>query len=313
MIIGQHHAREVMTPHAVLDAAADLLAKVHSGEPEAEDLKKTAVWFVPTVNPDGAAHVFAGDRWWRKNRRENPDGSFGVDTNRNYEFGWGECGRFSHSPRSQTYLGPSKASEPEVILMDALNKLLKAQYVISYHSHGNEVLYPYRCGHITGDKEIYDESRDRLAALLGYGKRRASSSGEDFEHHFARHGSISFLLEIGESFQPSFSQYKNAVRPVVLQVLPFLMSELAEPALAIEVVDRFTGRGLEGVEVALAEAVLSSFEIRKTDTFGIHRRRLPVGVYSVDLEKPGYLRKTTFIAVSSENKLNKVYLEPAQQ
>ena len=36
-----------------------------------------------TTNPNGGGY-------WRKNRRANADGSYGVDNNRNYSYHWGE-------------------------------------------------------------------------------------------------------------------------------------------------------------------------------------------------------------------------------
>ena len=54
-------------------------------------LKNIDVYVIPMVNPDGAMFDIDGRRyrWWRKNRRNNSDNSFGVDLNRNYGFGWG--------------------------------------------------------------------------------------------------------------------------------------------------------------------------------------------------------------------------------
>ena len=55
---------------------------------------------------------------WRKNRR----GGYGVDLNRNYSFNWNSCGGSSGNKRSDTYRGPSAASEPET---KALMKLVE--------------------------------------------------------------------------------------------------------------------------------------------------------------------------------------------
>ena len=53
-----------------------------------------------------------GNRWWRKNRRRNANGSFGVDLNRNFDEHFGVVGT-SSNPSSDTYRGPSAFSEPE--------------------------------------------------------------------------------------------------------------------------------------------------------------------------------------------------------
>lgn len=51
----------------------------------------------PCTNPDGYtfAHSKGGQRLWRKNRRNNGLGSYGVDLNRNFPIHWGETGSSS--------------------------------------------------------------------------------------------------------------------------------------------------------------------------------------------------------------------------
>ena len=299
LMIGQHHAREVMTPHAVIDGARKLLADIAGDEQWRSFIENNSVWFVPVVNPYGTHHVFDQDRWWRKNRRDNGDGSYGVDINRNYEFKWGECGSNSGNGSSSVYRGPKAESEPETRIMEQLNRLLKAQFVISYHSSGDEVLYPYRCGEL-GDETIYYEIRDKLATTLGFGKRYASSSGEDFEQHYAYHGSISFLLEIGSTFQPDFSVYESTVKPNILKVIPFLKEELEQPFLTIAV-ESATGEPVSGIEVQVEEVPLFEGEIRVTDGFGKIRRRLEPGRYTVHVSAEGARKTQTVVLEASSN------------
>lgn len=47
------------------------------------------IWVVPMVNPDGHQYSKETDRNWRKNRRDNEDGTYGVDLNRNHSYNWG--------------------------------------------------------------------------------------------------------------------------------------------------------------------------------------------------------------------------------
>ena len=51
------------------------------------------IYFVPMVNPDGFLYNEQtnpnGGGMWRKNRRNNGDGTYGVDNNRNYPYEWG--------------------------------------------------------------------------------------------------------------------------------------------------------------------------------------------------------------------------------
>jgi len=55
---------------------------------------------------------------WRKNRRVNYDGSYGVDPNRNYPYKWGyDDINSSSNPSAMNYRGESPASEPETQAM----------------------------------------------------------------------------------------------------------------------------------------------------------------------------------------------------
>jgi len=286
LLIGQHHARELMTHHAVLDAAKDILEQAAAGNTEYKNwIATSSIWFVPVVNPDGLNHVLTADRMWRKNRARNTDGSRGVDPNRNYGFGWGVCGNNSSNGSSQVYRGPSPMSEPEVQVMDKLNAKLQAQYVISYHSSGNEVLYPYRCGDMA-EADIYYTLRDRLAKHISFGKRVASSSGEDYEHHYHQYGSISFLLEIGTSFQPSFSTYRTQVWSRVKKVLPFMLNELHSAHVHVQVKDA------SGNPIAATLAVngvnFKEGEVRKTNEFGSYRWKLTSGQHRMTVTAAGY-------------------------
>jgi hypothetical protein len=311
LFIGQHHARELMTHHAVYDSARSLLVGLSGNKSLAEDrLSNTSYWFVPIVNPDGLNFVFNGNNWWRKNRRSNRDGSFGVDLNRNYHFEWGTCGNNSSSTSSDIYKGPAPHSEPEVKAMDILNRVLKAQYVISYHSSGDEVLYPYVCHSkqsIT-DQSVYYSLRDRLARHLKFGMRHASSSGEDFEHHFNKHGSLSFLLELGRSFQPAFSIYQKRVLPNVLKVLPFLERELRSGFLEVQVVSRTTKKPISGVAIHIKELPLFQKELRVTDMFGTLRRKTSLNQLTMKLVKPG-LRSKEIRVTLKRNANTKVLIE----
>ena len=285
LIIGQHHGREVMTPHMVIDNASDLLAR-SKNTTNRNWLAHHSVWFVPVANPDGSKYVFEKDTMWRKNLSKNgKQERVGVDLNRNYDFQWGKCGLNSDKPASPIYRGPKAFSEPESRLLDALNGLLKAQFLVSYHSPGNEILFPYHCGKL-GDKKIYLSLKDKLVNSLGYGQRKASSSGEDFEHHFARHGSLGFLVEAGFEMQPSFKTYNDIVKPSILKILPLLEEEMAKPFLEVKVIDQNTKKPLAGVDIQIEEAPLFEGEKRHTDIFGKMRRRLEFSPLNLKLTTP---------------------------
>lgn len=308
LIVGEHHARELTTHHTVLDTARDLLASA-ARDPEVKRwIETSAVWFVPSVNPDGLQFVFDSDNYWRKNRSRNAGGSRGVDLNRNYAFKWGTCGQHSPQGSSDVYKGPSALSEAESTAMDRLNARLRAQYLISYHSYGDEVLYPYLCGQLA-EEGVYYGLRDRLASALGYGIREASSSGEDFEHHYARYGTLAFLIEMGDTFQPAYETYKQEMWPTLKKGLPLLVRELLASHVHVKVRDAVTGKGLQA-KLSLSEIAFKEGETREADGFGSYRWRLAPGRYQLTATLDGY--RSVSVLVEATGRLDEVTiaLEP---
>ena len=79
----------------------------------------TEMYFIPCVNPDGYVYNETtnpnGGGYWRKNRRNNNDGSYGVDLNRNYGYEWATTiWALRHIRYFERYLSwPSAFSGPE--------------------------------------------------------------------------------------------------------------------------------------------------------------------------------------------------------
>ena len=277
-----------MTQHAVLDAAKELLAQAKSKQANAlKTINNVSIWFVPVLNPDGLKYVLSSDRMWRKNRAQNSGGSKGVDLNRNYGVKWGACGLNSSDPSSEVYKGPAPDSEAEVILNEKLNAKLRFQYSISYHSYGNEVLYPYVCGTLA-ETRVYEEGRDGLKSLLSFGHRPASSSGEDHEYHYNKFGTLAFLLEIGDEFQPDFNVYKNEIWPNVKKVVPYLAEQSLNQFTQIRIEDADTAQAVRGATLSLQQIQFKENEVRTTDSFGSYRWRLSDGNYNLSVIGAGY-------------------------
>lgn len=142
--MGCHHAREwiaVEVPYLL----AEHLVKNADVSPVRNWLSQGEIWVAPMVNPDGHEYSRTVDRLWRKNRRPNPDGSFGVDPNRNYGYMWGtlNIATSSHVPSDETYVGPRAFSEPETQAMRDLIARELFQGVITYHSYSQLILWPW--------------------------------------------------------------------------------------------------------------------------------------------------------------------------
>lgn len=145
-----HHAREPQGMMTILYYMWWLLEN-YDAHPEATYLvNNRQMWFIPVVNPDGFVYNQttnpSGGGMWRKNRRSNPGGSFGVDLNRNYGpyYMWNASnGGSSTSPTSDTYRGTAEFSEPETQTIDAFLRARNIKTCFNYHTYGNYVIYPF--------------------------------------------------------------------------------------------------------------------------------------------------------------------------
>jgi len=110
-------------------------------------LDKVQFYIIPIVNPDGYLYTWntspSSARLWRKNRRQNQGGSYGVDLNRNWDDHWGGEGS-SGTPTSETYRGTAPFSEPETKVTSAFI-LANGPFAgyIDFHAYGQLILRPY--------------------------------------------------------------------------------------------------------------------------------------------------------------------------
>src|SRR5690606_8892087 len=115
---GAIHAREVITPE-VLIYIMRYLTNNYGIDPQVTYLvDNRELFFSTVVNPDGYYYDEViepdGGGLWRKNRRNNGDGSYGIDLNRNFGYQWGYDDEGSSPDGSdETYRGASAFSEPE--------------------------------------------------------------------------------------------------------------------------------------------------------------------------------------------------------
>ncbi|KAJ3028668.1 UNVERIFIED_CONTAM: hypothetical protein HDU68_001151 [Siphonaria sp. JEL0065] len=141
---GLQHAREWISGSTVLYLANQLL--VLSQKKDAQVLKYLQEFqfvITPVNNPDGYEYTFNGDRYWRKNRRDNGNNdtkSFGVDLNRNWDDKWGIFGANTNI-YSETYQGPHAFSEPETNGTANFISMFPNRYAgIEFHSYGELIL-----------------------------------------------------------------------------------------------------------------------------------------------------------------------------
>ncbi|HUV85850.1 MAG TPA: M14 family zinc carboxypeptidase [bacterium] len=148
-VVGNHHARELMTVEIPLRFIKVLLEGYATNPDIKYYVDNYEIYFMPMANPDG--HVYVENNsggspsyWWRKNRRDSGGGVYGVDINRNYSYKWGYDDRGSSpNPSSTTYRGPAAFSEPETTAIRNLMKDVDFKFALDYHSYGEYLLIPY--------------------------------------------------------------------------------------------------------------------------------------------------------------------------
>ena len=201
-----HHAREPMSAESLLYWLDWLLA--HQQQTEIQRLLQTRnILIIPCVNPDGYAYnqqLFPnGGGLWRKNRRQNDDGSYGVDLNRNYGWEWGNNKGSSGLPNNQSYRGESPFSEPETEKMQQLLHEQPPNISISVHSFGNQWMYPWGYqSQPTDDIRRFEYYSTLMTNKNHYDNRSAwalfgATNGASDDYHYGQLNSLAFTVEVG--------------------------------------------------------------------------------------------------------------------
>ena len=162
LVTSVHHARE---PGSLSSNIFYLwyLLEHYATDPQVKAIiDNTELYFVPVVNPDGYIRNLTSDPlgggMWRKNQRDNLDGTMGVDLNRNYGYFWG-YDNIGSSPMtsSDTYRGTSGFSEPETQAIKWFTEQHNFKFTLNYHTFNNDLIYPwgYIPSHLTNDSSLF--------------------------------------------------------------------------------------------------------------------------------------------------------------
>ncbi len=209
VINAMQHAREWITVPTVLWFADRMLDGYGEDLDITRILDAVEIHVVYLVNPDGYIWSWDEDRFWRKNRRRNFDGSFGVDLNRNWGFQWGGPGS-SSDPESQIYRGTAPFSEPETTVLSQF--ILERPDTVAHldvHSYGQLILSPFGYDFVEPDgiaglthEVLGDTFADLIASVSGevyvaepaWNLYLASGTCGDWGHGAA--GAISWTFEL---------------------------------------------------------------------------------------------------------------------
>jgi len=169
------HAREPGSVSVLMYWLSNLATEYKNGVSKAKFIiENRHIAIVPIVNPDGVlfneANYPQGGGMWRKNRRNNGDGTFGVDLNRNFGplSSWDMPNDGSSiQTKDETYRGLSPFSEPEAVAIRDFCNISQFRIAMNYHTFGDMILLPDDKGeHITPN--FYDAFGMETQRLSGY-------------------------------------------------------------------------------------------------------------------------------------------------
>jgi len=236
--VGCHHAREWISVEVPFLLGKYLVENYETNSQVKDLVDQCEIWIVPLLNPDGLEYSIHFYRYWRKNRRDNGDGSFGVDPNRNYSYNWGLDNEGSSPfPSSVVYRGTSAFSEPETQVIRNLFAERNFQAVISYHNYSQVILYPWG---YTNQPTAEDQLLDQIAAdmsglmqsvngnIYGYGQAGADlylTNGGMIDWTFGTYNIPSYTLELPPIDQEhgGFFNAEEDIQPIFNENLPAVL------------------------------------------------------------------------------------------
>lgn len=209
--MGGHHAREHLSIDVPLRLTEKLIQDYRAGDARiVRLLQSREIHMIPMVNPDGAEFdIETGNyKMWRKNRRHNPDGSYGVDLNRNYGFKWGSGGS-SNNSRSDTFMGPTPFSEPETQAIKAfVEQQDNATVLLTFHTFSELILFPW--GHSydpisdAKDVRVFRTMAQKMSQWNNYTPQQASelyqASGDTTDWAYGTQHIFAFTFELDPKF-----------------------------------------------------------------------------------------------------------------
>jgi carboxypeptidase T len=235
IFLGCHHAREWISVEVPYLLGKHLVENYATDTEIKRLVDNCDIWIVPLVNPDGLEYSIHFYRYWRKNMRDNGDGTYGVDINRNYDYKWG-WDNMGSSPdsASEVYRGPAPFSEPEIQAVRDLFSRQNFRALISYHSFSQVILYPWGFTEEASDEEdtlfaIGAEMSRLMEPVNGryYAAERAGAglyltNGDTTDWSFGVYGIPSYTIELppDSSIKGEFFNAESDIQPIFRENLP---------------------------------------------------------------------------------------------
>ncbi len=251
ILIAAIHAREYTTAEIATRLAEELVQGYGVDPNITWVLDHHEIHIVPQLNPDGRKRA-EGGLFWRKNVNNNfcsNSNDRGIDLNRNSTFFWGGSAS-SGSLCSELFRGPSAASEPETLAIEAYMGQVFADQrgpnmsdpapddtegvFISLHSFSELVLYPWE-GTTSTDAPNRVALRTlgrRFGFFNGYtvcADCLGSASGTTVDQAYGEYGVAGYTFEVGTNFFQNCNTFENTVAPDNLSALHFAAASARRP------------------------------------------------------------------------------------
>jgi carboxypeptidase T len=236
---GMHHAREPIGMQLLVYYMYYLLENYDTDPDVRYIVNNFELYFVPIVNMDGYAYNIQNDPngggMWRKNRRQNDDGSYGVDLNRNYGYMWGyNNSGSSPEPSDDTYRGPSAFSEPETGCLRDFCEAHDFRIAINYHSYDGSLLYPWGWSPVPCDHDaIFNAHAEILTTENGY------NYGPGYTTIYATNGGSDDWMygeqttkDLIYSYTPEVGSGEDGFWPPVSNIIPLCQQNMYQNLMA---------------------------------------------------------------------------------
>lgn len=233
------HSREPGSMQQMLFFMYYLLENYDTDDEIKQLVDQTELYFIPCVNPDGYLYNESispdGGGMWRKNRRLNEGGTYGVDLNRNFGYEWGHDNYGSSpNPGSSTYRGTEAFSEPETQIVKAFCEQHEFRVAMNYHAWGNYMLHPW--GYVS---YLYTPEHELFQT---YGKLFTSGN----HYRYGNAGSLLYIVNgdandwmYGEqstkpkcmAFSPEIGNQEDGFWPEIERIIPHCMESMQQNLL----------------------------------------------------------------------------------
>jgi len=321
LIHAAQHANECNGTGAVMKTIEHLLEDYDSDPKVRSWVDGLDLRFVPVANVDGHRYVFSGQpHWmdWRKTLRDNDgDGvadfpGDGVDTNRNWDWFWGDCD--DTDPASQQYKGPEPFSESEARALRDFVLEERPLIVVDYHSPvtiswHNTIFYPWVSQHGWGESPDYDVARDLAEE---WASMTLDETGQAFDAIWAwdtlpkeqcwvygHAGILSYVMEISDHCWWSGAAVDTIAARVARGGEVLFDRALSGPGIFGTVVDADSGNPL-GAEVRIEQMHGDEVGPRFCEArFGQYYRLTLEGDFTLSVSCPGYEAQQRDVSVGS--------------